>query len=109
MEEKIGIIVGTALQSVFILTMFYMALRFFSRMFRNIYAAIKGQNTSLEPCRSCGHKISKEAAFCPYCGQSFGEINSYSTSILGNLFSGVVALAGGIGLLFYLLDLLKNQ
>lgn len=109
MEEKIGIIVGTTLQSVFILTMFYMAARFFGRMFGNIYAAIKGNRTSLESCRSCGHKISKEAVFCPYCGQTFGNINSFSTSIFANFFAGVVALAGGIGLLFYLLDLLKDQ
>ncbi|WP_369691089.1 zinc ribbon domain-containing protein [Paenibacillus pabuli] len=45
-------------------------------MFGNIFAVIKGNNPSLESCRSCGHKISKEAVFCPYCGQTFGQINS---------------------------------
>lgn len=108
MEEKIGIIVGTTFQSVFILTFFYMSIRFFGRMFGNIISAIKGNNSSLEPCRSCGHTISKEAILCPNCGQTFGRANSFSTSILANFFAGVVALAGGIGLLFYLLDLFKD-
>ncbi len=62
-EQKIAIILGTTLQSVFILTMFYVAIHCFGRMFRNIYLAIKGTQSSLEPCHSCGHRISKEAVF----------------------------------------------
>ncbi|RAI85663.1 hypothetical protein DET54_12118 [Paenibacillus pabuli] len=108
MEEKIAFIIGIILFSSFILVIFGLAAGLFLATFRNIRAAIKGNKSSMEPCRSCGNSVSKTAIICPYCGDNFGEINVVANSIIGSFLAGIVSLAGGILLILGFIEFLRD-
>ena len=69
---------------VILLVSFFVAMGFVG-LFQNIRLKIKGNQLGMEPCRSCGRRISRSARICPVCGEDFGSMNGVYGSIFGCL------------------------
>lgn len=108
MEEKIFFVIAIILFSSFILVILGLSAGLFLYTFRNIKATIKGNSSSMGPCRSCGNPVSKTAIICPNCGDNFGNINVVANSIIGSFLAGIVALACGLLLILGLIEFIRD-
>lgn len=84
-----------------IIALFVLGLMGIAGVFLNIYRRLIGlRSKKIEPCRSCGHPISRSAIICPNCGEHYGQGSGFSNSIIGCFILGFVCI--GIG--FYALS-----
>ncbi len=90
MYEKAGLMIGSLMFFIVTLITVLRTYFHFKDMIKNIVIKFRKENSKLMPCYACGYSISKTATFCPRCGHRYGEINTLSNSIFGNLVIGVV-------------------
>ncbi|MEW4426064.1 hypothetical protein AB1I68_01055 [Paenibacillus pabuli] len=99
MIEKVEYIVVISVATCFLLIIFGYSFSLFFSMFINIKRRIRGENSKLRPCASCGHSISRSAHLCPNCGHNYGKESGIYNSIIACFILGVFTLGAGIGAL----------
>lgn len=101
MIHNISEIFGMIFFAGLIIALFVLGLMGIVGVFLNIYRRLIGlRSKKIEPCRSCGHPISRSAIICPNCGEHYGQGSGFSNSIIGCFILGFVCI--GIG--FYALS-----
>ncbi|WP_133120412.1 MULTISPECIES: hypothetical protein [Paenibacillus] len=101
MIHNISEIFGMVFFAGLIIALFVLGLMGIAGVFLNIYRRLIGlRSKKIEPCRSCGHPISRSAIICPNCGEHYGQGSGFSNSIIGCFILGFVCI--GIG--FYALS-----
>jgi len=103
MEDKVEFIIEVTMFGAILIMILTFMFAGFVGLVSNIKLKVRGNNSEMQECNSCGHQISRFSRTCLYCGRDYGSMNSVYNSIIGCILLIIVmipfALITGLALL----------